>query len=70
VEFQDFTPRAPVCLVVGNEIAGVDPAILPLADAAVAIPMQGIKNSLNVEVAFGVVAYHFHCSLMKTVVPL
>ena len=66
IEFQDFVPQAPVCLVVGNEISGVDPVILPLTDAAVAIPMQGIKNSLNVEVAFGIVAYHFTSSLMKS----
>jgi tRNA G18 (ribose-2'-O)-methylase SpoU len=44
----------PVVLVVGNEITGVDPALLDLCDRIVYIPMRGQKRSLNVEVAFGV----------------
>jgi len=57
--YETFTPEAPVCLVVGNEIEGVSASILSLCDAAVEIEMAGIKNSLNVSVAFGVVAYRF-----------
>lgn len=41
-------------LIVGNEITGVDPALLELCDKIVYIPMRGQKRSLNVEVAFGV----------------
>ena len=47
----------PVVLVVGNEVTGIDPAIMALADRVVAIPMHGSKRSLNVAVAFGVAAY-------------
>ncbi len=47
----------PVVLVVGNEVTGIDPAIVALADRVVAIPMHGSKRSLNVAVAFGVAAY-------------
>jgi tRNA G18 (ribose-2'-O)-methylase SpoU len=47
----------PVVLVVGNEVTGIDPAIVDLADRVVAIPMHGSKRSLNVAVAFGVAAY-------------
>ncbi len=47
----------PVVLVVGNEVTGIDPAIIELADRVVAIPMHGSKRSLNVAVAFGVAAY-------------
>jgi len=50
---------APVCLVVGNEVEGVSSNILDLCDKAIEIEMSGIKNSLNVSVAFGVIAYHF-----------
>lgn len=45
-------------LVVGNEVAGVDPGILELCDCKVHIPMLGIKNSLNVAVAFGISIYY------------
>ena len=47
----------PVVLVVGNEVTGIDPAIMAVADRVVAIPMQGSKRSLNVAVAFGIAAY-------------
>jgi tRNA G18 (ribose-2'-O)-methylase SpoU len=47
----------PTCLVVGNEIEGVDPALVALADQSVEIPMYGTKNSLNVAVAFGIAVY-------------
>ena len=56
---QDFKPQAPVCLVLGNEIEGVGQDISSYCDAAVEIEMAGIKNSLNVAVAFGIIAYHF-----------
>ncbi len=44
-------------LVVGNEITGVDPALLDLCERIVHIPMRGSKRSLNVEVAFGIAAW-------------
>ncbi|MCK5083662.1 MAG: RNA methyltransferase [Candidatus Omnitrophica bacterium] len=56
---QDFKPQGPVCLVLGNEIEGVGQDISSYCDAAVEIEMAGIKNSLNVAVAFGVIAYYF-----------
>lgn len=58
IEFQDFEPQGPICLVVGNEITGVSDELLGYCDQAVEIEMAGLKNSLNVSVAFGVVAYH------------
>ena len=45
-------------LVVGNEIKGLSPAILKRADEIMEIPMRGKKESLNVVVAFGVVAFY------------
>jgi tRNA G18 (ribose-2'-O)-methylase SpoU len=47
-----------VCLVLGNEIEGVSGSILGLCDRAIEIGMEGVKNSLNVSVAFGIVAFH------------
>jgi tRNA G18 (ribose-2'-O)-methylase SpoU len=52
-----FSPDAPILLVVGNEIAGIDPGVLALADRCLAIPMRGVKRSLNVATAFGIAAY-------------
>jgi len=60
--------RTPVCLVVGNEIEGASPDILDDCDKAIEIEMAGIKNSLNVAVAFGVIAYHFRSCLKEKIV--
>ena len=46
-----------IALVAGNEPAGVDPALIALADQILFIPMSGMKSSLNVSVAFGIAAY-------------
>lgn len=47
----------PLCLVVGNELHGVRPAIVEQADMALEIPQYGAKQSLNVSVAFGIAAF-------------
>jgi len=44
-------------VIVGNEINGLPRSILRCADVSLEIPMQGAKESLNVAVAFGIVAY-------------
>lgn len=54
--FADLPTTQPLLLVVGNEVTGVDPGILAQCDQIVAIPMQGVKRSLNVATAFGVAA--------------
>lgn len=50
-------PNSPVALVLGNEVCGVDPAIISLCERVVGIPMQGVKTSLNTAVAFGIAVY-------------
>ncbi len=46
-----------IALIVGHEVRGVAPAILKQCDAVIEIPMYGKKESLNVGVAFGIVAF-------------
>jgi 23S rRNA (guanosine2251-2'-O)-methyltransferase len=48
--------QGPSLLVMGNEVTGVDPDILALADRVVHIPMHGQKRSFNVAVAFAAAA--------------
>lgn len=47
----------PLCLVLGNELHGVDEAIVELADVAFEIPQYGAKQSLNVAVAYGIAVF-------------
>lgn len=47
----------PLCFILGNEISGVDDYVLEYCDRAIDIPMFGVKHSLNVSVATGIVVY-------------
>ena len=53
----NYSFEMPTTLVMGNEALGVSKEVLAIADDIVEIPMLGFKNSLNVAVAFGIVAY-------------
>jgi 23S rRNA (guanosine2251-2'-O)-methyltransferase len=57
VDLYDWQPIFPVCLVFGNEITGVSSTIAERAETHVRIPSLGIKQSLNVATAGGVVIY-------------
>ena len=47
----------PLCLVVGNELSGLDDEVVAACDDAIEIPMHGVKHSLNVSVASGIVLF-------------
>lgn len=54
-----FRDGEKVALVFGNEVEGVDQAVVDVCDGAIEIPQCGTKHSLNVSVAAGVVLWHF-----------
>ena len=70
IPYQDYAPEGPVCLVLGNEITGVSDELVALCDETIEIEMAGLKNSLNVSVAFGIVAYHLRHALRTAKVKL
>ena len=47
----------PACFIVGNEVNGVSEELSALCDIHLEIPMNGVKQSLNVSVAAGIVGY-------------
>ena len=53
IDSNDF----PICLLVGNEITGVSQELLDLCDYSIEIPQYGIKQSLNVAVAYGIAVF-------------
>ena len=53
----DIDINFPICFIVGNEIDGVSEELAELADIHLEIPMNGIKQSLNVSVATGIIGY-------------
>jgi TrmH family RNA methyltransferase len=49
--------RSPCAILIGNEGAGLSPALLALADEHITIPHVGITESLNAAVAGSVLLY-------------
>jgi len=47
----------PIAVIFGNEVEGVDDALLPLCDGCIEIPQLGMKHSLNISVAAGIVLW-------------
>jgi len=56
-DLYDWQPSFPVCLIFGHEVEGVRPSLAALCNIRVRIPMRGVKHSLNVATAAGVVIY-------------
>lgn len=64
---KDFNFPSPGLLIIGSEELGVHPYLLKLADKGsgrVCIPTGGIKASLNVSVAFGIVQQQWYSSYL------
>lgn len=53
----EYTPRFPLCVVIGAERTGVSSLVIREADVTIAIPMYGMANSLNLATAAAIVLY-------------
>jgi len=58
INYLKFKPKFPLALIVGNEVRGLSSSILKNVDQTIFIPMNGIKESLNVGIAMGVAGYY------------
>src|SRR4030095_3884453 len=55
----------PVAVVLGNEVTGVEQSTIMVCDGCIEIPQLGMKHSLNVATAAGVVLWELVRSRMK-----
>lgn len=55
----EFAEGKKYALIFGNEVDGVDQAVVDASDMSLEIPQFGTKHSLNVSVSVGVVLWHF-----------
>ena len=53
----------PICIILGNELTGIDNELLSRCDDSIEIEMHGVKHSLNVSVAAGIAIFEAirHC---------
>ena len=49
--------KHPLAVIFGNEVEGVSDEVLSICDASIEIPQLGMKHSLNISVAAGIVLY-------------
>ena len=54
-----FQPETTYALIFGNEVKGVQQAVVNESDGVVEIPQFGTKHSLNISVSAGVVVWDF-----------
>jgi len=57
IDYKEYTPENKTAVILGNEVDGVSKDLLGITDVVVDIPMNGIKESLNVSVSVGILLY-------------
>ena len=53
----EVNQHGPVAVVFGNEVSGVEQEVIKLCDGCIEIPQLGMKHSLNISVAAGIVLW-------------
>ena len=53
----NWQPSDKIAVIMGNEVDGVEASLLPLCDGCIEIPQLGMKHSLNISVAAGIVLW-------------
>ncbi len=57
VDYKVLTPPIKTLIIVGSEVEGIDQSLRDACDSIIEIPMRGMKESLNVSVAFGIALF-------------
>ncbi len=57
ISYKKFKPRGDFALILGNEVSGLPKVVLSRCDKILEIPMNGVKESLNVSVSAGIVIF-------------
>lgn len=57
LQHTDFSLNQKLAVVFGNEVKGVDPAVMALVDDTLEIPQFGTKHSFNISVSMGIVLW-------------
>jgi len=56
----EFSSDHKYAIILGNEVDGVDQALIEIADYCIEIPQSGTKHSLNISVAAGIIAWEVY----------
>ena len=65
VDYREYTPKFPLCLILGREYDGVSQELIDLSDISVHLPLLGLSNSINVSTAASVIMYDAYDKLTR-----
>lgn len=57
-DYRKWKPAEKTAILLGNEERGLSPRILNRCDKVIHLPMEGVKESLNVSVVAGAIGYY------------
>ncbi len=57
ISLEEFDVSGKIAVIFGNEVSGVDQSTIALCDGTIEIPQLGMKHSLNIATAAGVVLW-------------
>ncbi len=63
IDYREYNPAGPVCLILGREYDGVSQELLDIADVSIHLPLLGMANSINVSTAASVAMYDVYSKL-------
>jgi 23S rRNA (guanosine2251-2'-O)-methyltransferase len=61
----DFTEGEKIAVIFGNEVTGVEQSTIHISDGCIEIPQLGMKHSLNIATAAGVVLWEMVRTMMN-----
>jgi tRNA G18 (ribose-2'-O)-methylase SpoU len=59
----NYEGKEKLAVVFGNEVDGVEQAVVSASDMVIEIPQFGTKHSLNISVSVGIVIWELICRL-------
>ena len=65
IDYREYCPKGPICLILGREYDGVSQELLDISDCSVHLPLLGMANSINVSTCASVVMYDTYSKLEK-----
>jgi tRNA G18 (ribose-2'-O)-methylase SpoU len=67
ISLEQYTPQEgeKIAIIAGNEVAGVDPAIVADCDFYLEIPQAGTKHSLNVAVSTSIALWQIFSRIAR-----
>ncbi|MES1218756.1 MAG: RNA methyltransferase [Bacteroidota bacterium] len=66
ISLEKFSAKEKLAVIFGNEVTGVEQSTIHLCDGCIEIPQLGMKHSLNIATAAGVVLWE----IVRTRIPL